>query len=152
MIDLPIKDRVKERTEGTTSAKEVQAKNLMKYLTGCGSPFTTTAERKIVREVKEERCVFTLDAGPVTKATSVSSGKEESYVIPNDSFITVAMSVSGQLFMASGSMMIASGTTPAAPRVRVATPARRGSRSCWSTSRQGSVPTNRVGGGKPMQT
>eukprot|EP00969_Alexandrium_andersonii_P246850 10908764-Alexandrium_andersonii.AAC.1 len=59
---------------------------LMKILTERGYSLTASAEREIVRDVKEERCCVDLDYDTETKAPSESS---DTYERPDGNIITV---------------------------------------------------------------
>jgi len=62
---------------------------LMKILTERGHTFTTSAEREIVRDIKEKLCYVALDFDAELEKTAETSDEQKAYELPDGNTVTV---------------------------------------------------------------
>jgi len=63
--------------------------HMMRVLTERGYSFSSTAEREIVRDMKEKLCYVALDFDSEIKAVQASSDKEKTYELPDGNIVTL---------------------------------------------------------------
>jgi len=62
---------------------------MMKIVSETGHSFTTTAEREIVRDIKEKHCYVALDFDDETKKAQTSSACDIDYELPDGNVVTI---------------------------------------------------------------
>merc|ERR1719443_1366293 len=63
--------------------------HMMRILTERGYSFSSTAEREIVRDMKEKLCYVALDFDSEIKSVQASSDKEKTYELPDGNIVTL---------------------------------------------------------------